>query len=892
MAIAAGPRSKFGERVLALAIPLIYGRRALTFSVLMALTLLFGWNALQLKPDAGFEKQIPLDHPYMKVFKQYQKEFGGANLLSIVLMRDDGAIAPSAGQANETDADGSGGVSHQIYDPDFLAKLRELTDATFFLPGVDRTRVSSLFTPDLVYLDVVEGGINLGNVIPRDFAPTPAMMQQVREHVAKAGIIGRYVSARQDGAMIVAELLERHPVTGEKLDYHRLANQLEDQLRGRIQNRTMYEYRLKADPKNSSAPYKAGDVVWRGYTDYGWRLRFQTFEAEQRDADGNAVLVKGKDVDVKAVPNPDYSPHYSVHIIGFAKVIGDVTDASIEVVGFFFIAILLMIGLLWLFCGSLRLSLLPLSAALTAVVWELGLLKLTGFGLDPFAILVPFLILSIGVSHGVQYINNWGNEVAENGRNAYAASVETFRLLFLPGTVAIITNVIGFATLMFIQIDIVREMALNAAMGMAAVIVTNKIMLPIALTWIHLKDPEKYRAAQKKRQQAGDGFWQRLAAITSRKWACLTLAISAGLLGWALTMYPYLIVGDSQVGVPELKPDGRYNTDSRLIASNFFIGVDLLKVIAQTKPYGCVDAKTMQSIDDFTWRMRNVPGVRSAIALPNLASEARGLLSEGSPKFKVLPRNSAMLSALVGRVPASVGLQNLDCSAMPVLIFTADHRAETLARVVRAAKAFEVQNVKENPDTAVHFALASGNAGIAAATNEEIRAREIIVIVWVHLTLLVFVWLSFRSWQSVVCIGTPLVLCSLLTYGFMATFGIGMKAATLPVAAFGVGIGVDDGIYLWGALLRYLGGGLTLRQSFHRALRASGKATLFTSLALIVSVGTWLFSGLQFQADMGLLLLFMFTTNLLGANLMMPALGWLCHAIAPLQAARTAAKVV
>lgn len=878
MTTAARPRGRLGSRILALAIPLIYGRRTVAFGLLMALTVFFGWNALQLKPDAGFEKQIPLDHPYMKVFKQYEKAFGGANLLSIVLMHDGAAPAPAAGTSGE----------RQIYDPDFLAKLRALTDATFFLPGVDRSRVSSLFTPDLVYLDVVENGINLGNVVPRDFQPTPEMMQTVREHVAKAGIIGRYVSANQDGAMIVAELLERHPVTGEKLDYHRLANQLEDQLRGRIQSPTMIEYRLKAD----RPPYAKGDVVWRGYTDYGWRLRFQIFEAEQRDAEGNAVLIPGREVEPTTVPNPDYSPQYSVHIIGFAKVIGDVTDASIEVIGFFFAAIVLMIGLLWLFCGSLRLSLLPLSAALTAVIWELGLLRLTGFGLDPFAILVPFLILSIGVSHGVQYINNWGNEVAENGRNAFDASVETFRLLFIPGTVAIVTNVIGFATLMFIQIDIVREMALNAAMGMAAVIVTNKVMLPIALTWIQLKEPEKYRAAQRRRQEAGDGFWRKLAAITEPRWAGLTLAISAGLLGWALALYPHLIVGDSQIGVPELKPDGRYNRDSALIAANFFIGVDLLKVIAETKEYGCVDAATMQSIDDFTWRIRNVEGVRSAIALPTLAREARGLVSEGAPKFKVLPRNSAVLSALVGRVPASVGLQNLDCSAMPVLVFTADHRAETLARVVQATKDDEARNVRENPDTAVHFRLASGNAGVAAATNEEIRAREIVVIVWVHLTLLIFVWLSFRSWQSVVCIGTPLVLCSLLTYGFMASTGIGMKSATLPVAAFGVGIGVDDGIYLWGALLRYLGGGLTLRQSFHRALRASGKATLFTSLALIVSVATWLFSGLQFQADMGLLLLFMFTTNLLGANLMMPALGWLCHAISPLQSAREGAPTV
>ncbi|WP_051748648.1 efflux RND transporter permease subunit [Nevskia soli] len=836
-------------------IPLIYGRRWLTFGLLMALTLFLGFHALKLRPDAGFEKQIPLDHPYMKVFKKYEQAFGGANLISVALMRKDGK---------------------DIYDADFLDKLKKLTDATFFLPGVDRAHVTSLFTPDLTYLEIVEDGINLGTVIPANYAPTPEMISKVREHVGKAdAVIGRFVSLNQQGAMVVASLLERHPVTGERLDYDRLAGQLEDQLRGRIQSQQEYQYKLKAD----RPPYKAGDVVWTGYTDYGWKLGWQTFEAAQRDDDGQAILVSGRDVTVSAQPNPDYSPEYAVRIIGFAKVIGDVTDASIEVIGFFFVAMLLVILLLWLFCGSFRLSLLPLSAAVTAVVWELGLLQLCGFGLDPFAILVPFLIMSIGVSHGVQYINAWGNEVCENGVNAFDASVSSFRRLFLPGTVAIVTNVIGFATLTFIHIDIVREMAINAALGMAAVIVTNKMMLPIVLTWVRLPDIEKFKQRMATRDRWGDQLWRRVAAITEPRWAILTLGIVAATLAWAIWMYPRLIIGDTQAGVPELKADSRYNQDSNAIVANFAIGVDILKVIAEAKPYGCLNGNVIDTVDRFNWRMQNTPGVLSAISLPVLARQARSLWSEGSPKWAVLPRNQAALSQLTGRIPSGTGLQNADCSAMPVLIFTTDHRAETLSGIVDAVKRYNLDNLSNG----VNFALASGNVGVMAATNEEIESREILVILWVHLTLLVFVWISFRSWASVVCIITPLVSCSLLTYGFMAMMGIGMKSATLPVAAFGVGIGVDDGIYLWGALTRYLGQGDSIREAFRHALRAAGKATTFTSLALIVSVGTWLFSGLQFQADMGLLLLFMFTTNLFGAILMMPALGWLCHLVSPLQ---------
>lgn len=840
------------DRILSWAIPLVYGRRRLTFAILVAVTAFLGYHAVALKPDAGFEKQIPLGHPYMKVFKEYEKSFGGANLLSVVLMRKDG----------------------DIYDAVFLDRLRKLTDATFFLPGVDRTRVSSLFTPDLTYLEIVEDGLNFGNIVPRNYEPTPEMLAQVQDHVGKAGVIGRYVSNDQRGAMITAQLLEHHPLTGQKLDYDHLAGQLEDQLRARIQSPVMFEYRLKADRH----PYRAGDVVHRGYTDLGWRLRFETFEATQRTDRGDPILVDGLDVDVESVPNPDFAPDLTVHIIGFAKVVGDVTDASTEVLGFFFVTLLLITGLLWLFCGSFRLSLLPLSAALAAVVWELGLLQLAGFGLDPFAILVPFLILSIGVSHGVQYINLWGHEVAESGMGSHEASVETFRRLFLPGTVAIVTDVIGFATLAFIQIAIVQEMAINAAMGMAAVIVTNKVMLPIVLSWVSLPDVEKFRQKSRIRQQAGERLWEKIAGITQPRAAIITLAIASLALGWAIWKYPDLRIGDTQAGVPELRPDSRYNQDAEAIVKHFNIGVDVLKVIAETHEFGCVDSTAMEFLDRYVWQLRNTPGVAAAYALPVVAREVRGLYNEGAPKWKVLPRNEGALSQVTGRVPTSSGLQNPDCSRMPVLVFTIDHKAETIEGILQATGSFEANN----PGSGVHLALASGNVGIMAATNAEIRAREVVVIVWVHLTLLIFVWLSFRSIASVICIITPLVLCSLLTYAFMATLGIGMKAATLPVAAFGVGIGVDDGIYLWGMLAHALGKGVTLREGFRQALRAAGKATTFTSLALIVSVATWLFSGLQFQADMGLLLLFMFTTNLFGAVLLMPALGWLCNLAMPM----------
>src|SRR3546814_18145678 len=103
---------------------------------------------VQIKTDAGFDKSIPLEHPYMKVLKQYMADFGGANTVLVALMQKPG--------------------HGDIYNEKFLSSLKTATDELIFLPGVDRSRVSSLFTPAVRHHDVVEGASAGGNGIPAE----------------------------------------------------------------------------------------------------------------------------------------------------------------------------------------------------------------------------------------------------------------------------------------------------------------------------------------------------------------------------------------------------------------------------------------------------------------------------------------------------------------------------------------------------------------------------------------------------------------------------------------------------------------------------------------------------------------------------------------------------
>ena len=836
-------RSAFAQAFVRITEPLIFSRRWLTLGVLGLITALLGWQALGLKIDTGFEKQLPLGHPYIQVYKQYEKEFGGANVTLVALTQKQG----------------------DIYNAGFMQTLRKATDAVYFTPGMDRARVSSIFTPDVRYLEVVEGGFAGGNVVPADFTPTPEALERVRANVEKAGIIGRLVANDQRGAMIFSELLERDPVSGAKLDYLQTAHLLED-IRQRFTSATMYEYRLK----NDLPPLKAGEVVLRRYVDErGWRHALDKVRLPAAEGADAPVTLRGYQFDVAEVANPDYNPDIDVHIIGFTKAVGDIADSAIEVFSFFGLTVFLVWLLLWQYCGSPKVALLPLACGVLAVIWELGLLHLVGLALDPFAVLMPFIVLAISTSHGIQITSFWLNEVSDNGLAPFDAAVATYRRLVIPGLSALATNFVGFGTILLIPIDIIREMAINAMLGLTAIVLCKKMLLPCLLTFASIPDPQKFREHQQRRDRRLAPVWHALSAITLKPVAAVVLLVSAGLWGWGEWVAQDLKIGELHAGVPELRPDSRYNLDSARIVRDFSIGVDVLKVVAEGKTDGCIDHSIVSLMDRFAWRMENTPGVQSTLSLPKLQQKVFSSYSESNPKFNTLPRESGALVITVQPFPSSTGLLNEDCSAMPVLVFTKDHKAETIDTIVAEINRF----IEEQPaDAPVKFRLATGNVGVMAAANDVIKDTEHTVLLWLFLGIGVCVLASFRSLAGLVCVLVPLALVHIVSYAVMVHLEIGIKISNLAVAAFAAGIGVDYGIYIYSVLEEnVMNKGMKLREAYENTLHQTGKAVIFTALTLAATVCTWLFSGLQFQIDMGILLTMMFVANAVAAVLLLPA---------------------
>ena len=234
----------------------------------------------------------------------------------------------------------------------------------------------------------------------------------------------------------------------------------------------------------------------------------------------------------------------------------------------------------------------------------------------------------------------------------------------------------------------------------------------------------------------------------------------------------------------------------------------------------------------------------------------------------MLPRTSQTLVQSVSPISTQTGLRNVDCSVLPVLIFTENHRVKTIDLIIR--------NIKEYADRynseSLQFQLATGNVGVMAATNDLIRDTRVNMLIWVYAAVLILCILAFRSLRGAISVTLPLAIVSILTFALMSMLEIGLKISTLPMAALGVGIGVDYGIYIFSHVKRALDNGLNLVQAFEEAMSVTGNAIMVTGLTLAFGVSTWIFSDLQFQADMGILLTFMFLANMLGALVLLPAI--------------------
>lgn len=591
-----------------------------------------------------------------------------------------------------------------------------------------------------------------------------------------------------------------------------------------------------------------------------------------RGGDGKPLSYQELSTSLEQIRAKYENDDIGIYITGFAKISGDMIDGLFKVMLFFIVAAVVAALIIFFYTRCLRSTCLVLICSVIAVVWQQGLVIAFGGVLDAFTILIPFLIFAIGVSHGCQKMNGIAQDIAR-GTHPWVAARYTFRRLFMAGLIALIADGVGFAVLVLVDIPIIRELALSASIGFTMLVVTNLILLPVLLSFTGISQEAARRHIIEQNntiEKLGIGrLWGSLNRFTEKRWAITAIVLAAVLSVVALVERTKLQVGDLHAGSPELRPESRYNMDNAFITSKFGVSSDVFAVMIKTDPDQCGAYETLIDADRLAQELSRVPGVQRTTSLADTVRAYTSGGFEGSPKWFTISDNKGVVWPQVNNALSwNSEFLNSECSLIPVLAYLTDHKAATLERVVAVASAFAEKH--STPER--QFLLAAGSSGIEAATNIVVKDVQLEMLLAVYAAVALLCLVTFRSWRAVIVAILPLVLTSLLAEALMVQLDIGLKVATLPVVALGVGVGVDYALYLLSVQLEGQRLGLTLQQAYRRAIQFTGKMVGLVGVTLAVGVVTWMWSPIKFQADMGILLAFMFIWNMLAALVLIPAL--------------------
>ncbi len=754
---------------------LIFNHRIPILFILILVTVLLGYQASRLRPESSFLKMIPTEHPYIANFMKHETDLAQlGNSVRITVENTQG----------------------NIFNAEYLETLRQINDDVFFIKGVNRGAMESLWTPMTRWLEVNADGFDGGPVIPDSYSGTPAGLAQIKLNVMRSGQIGKMIANNFKSTIVFAPLMETDIDTGQPLDYWALSKDLE-KIREKYQN---------------------------GAT--------------------------------------------KIHITGFAKIVGDMIDGLTQVVVFFIIAVAITLIILFSYFRALRSAVLPVLVAIVAVIWQLGLLKTFGFGLDPYSMLVPFLIFAIAVSHGVQMVNVMQTECLAGAEGKVMAARMTFRRLCVPSLSALVTDGIGFLTLLVIKIQVIQDLAIGASLGVLVLIVLVLFLLPILMSFAGIS-PRVLNRIQNFRADKHHPIFSFLARLTTPRWAGIAIAIAMLAYGFGIYHSRDLPIGDIDPGAPELRADSRYNKDNAFLRENYATSSDLFIVMVEKKGDPCGEYSNLVAMDILKWELTHLEGVQT---VQTMADDVRKVLigfNEADLRFGALNRRTEVVNNAMQYV--GYDKANRTCTLAMIRINLKDHKASTLQRVVDLVEKFSAEYDTDD----AKFVMAAGSAGIEAATNIEINKAQYTMLFWVYGVVILVVLLAFRSPKAVLCIVLPLGLTSVLCRVVMLHLDIGVKVATLPVIALGVGVGVDYGIYIYDRIQQYMKEGMPLFHAYFNTLKTTCRAVVITSITLAIGVCTWVFSPIKFQADMGLLLTFMFLVNMVGAVVLIPAIAGL-----------------
>jgi predicted RND superfamily exporter protein len=799
------------NKVLAAIEPLIFGRRALLMGVLLVISALLAVALLSIKSDSAFDKTIPLAHPYWQAQQQLQSDFGGANTLAITLTRKDG----------------------DIYNDALLSRLRAVTAEVATLPGIDAARVSSLFTPDVRFIDVVDGAFKGGSVVPAEYTPTAPMFAQIRSNVAKASIVGHYVSDDQHAAMVLAEFRDGPH------DYAAIAAKLEG-LRKKYQgdgiSLQISGYAERAGSVLAETPRV---LMFLGIT---LALIF--------------VLLCLLLLSIKLAALPVLASLIAlIWQYGLLRLCGYGFDPLAMLAPLLVIAVAIAHGLQYVIAWRSEIAGHKRSGAdAAAFAWR----RLAVVG--AFAMLAALAVVATLTLAPIAIVREMALGV---GFGLLGVFVATQLMLPIALSVVDVGDVQAFAArqqardaridgLWRLLSNIVRPQFAAVAILIAAGLCGGALWLGRGL-----QVGEGARGAAELRPDSR--YNRELRSIDAK--------FSSG--------------SDVLKVIAETDAEACLKFDVMDQVDRFAWHLDNIAGVQSTASLPQAARAVNAAFSESNPRYRTLPRKASSMSQATAPiTPDSGLLNADCSAMAVLAHLQDRRAATIRRVVEQVQLYNRQNA---IAYYEANKNVDSKYCNAKLEAKHAAATAKSDPQLQqklaafskscpVNFVIAGGSIGAIAAINETLQQWQQPVLLYAVAAIAVVVYLMFFEIGALIAILLPLALVSWMAYALMSAAGIGITALSLPITALAMLIGIGPALWMITALQRELADGHRMQQACHRALQGAGKGLIIAALVTGIGVLGWFAAGLQLQRDLGLMLLFFFAANLLATLLLVPAI--------------------
>ena len=543
-----------------------------------------------------------------------------------------------------------------------------------------------------------------------------------------------------------------------------------------------------------------------------------------------------------------------IRVAGEPVLYGWVNHYIPETKRIFLYTIIFMMLLLILLTRTWRGTLLPLLAGIVSTVWALGITTLIGFSLDPLLIVLAFLITAQTISHAVQLITRFDDEIALGAESPEAAAKAAMLGMFKPGMLGVATDAACAGVVVFLtSIPMLQKVSIIGAIWVGSIAITGVIMTPILTSWC--KKPKGFAHPINIYPLVQKILGFAIYIVTSR-WRYVVLSATTIIFVFSGIYALNLTVGDANPGSPILWSDSKYNTDWGAINTKFQ-GSDRMFVVLSGKEKTSLKEKAvLKNMEMLQRYIEAQPKVGGSLSFADVIPGTKRMLREDNPRYKefgltVEENGETLYMFTSGTEPGDMDrYSDPNYRNYGITMFFQDHQGGT----IRTANARVKEVVEDNPLEDATYHLAGGLIGVLAAVNEVILSGQIQAIAFSLLIVVILCIITFRSLVAGMFFMVPVIIANTLTFSFMTYKNIGMNINTVPVVALGIGLGIDYAVYIVNSIREELHKDPNLMNAIAKALSGAGRAVFVTAATLTGSVFLWCFSSLRFQAEMGILI--------------------------------------